>query len=42
MSQVKYPFNPQLGSEHVVLQQEPQTGAIYFTTDTRKIGRAHV
>ena len=37
MSQVKYPFNPQLGSEHVVLQQEPQTGAIYFTTDTRKI-----
>lgn len=37
MSQVKYPFNPVLGPEEIVLQQEPTTGTIYFTTDTRKI-----
>lgn len=37
MSQVQYPFNPVMGSEGIVMQQEPKTGAIYFTTDTRKI-----
>ena len=37
MNQVKHFFDPQLGSESVVLQQEPKTGAVYFTTDTRKI-----
>lgn len=37
MSQIKYPFNPQLGTEEAVLKQNPSKGAVYFTTDTRKI-----
>lgn len=37
MSQTNYPFNPIMGSEKIILQQEPHTGALYFTTDTRKI-----
>lgn len=37
MSQIQYPFNPHLGPERIVLNQEPKTGALYFTTDTRKI-----
>lgn len=37
MSQTYYPFNPQMGTEDIVMKQNPTTGAVYFTTDTRKI-----
>ena len=37
MNEIRYPFNPQMGSEKAVLSQDPKTGFIYFTTDTRKI-----
>jgi hypothetical protein len=32
-----YIFNPILGSENSVLNQEAKNGSLYFTTDTRKI-----
>ena len=32
MNEIRYPFNPQMGSEKAVLSQDPKTGFIYFTT----------
>lgn len=37
MTEMRYPFNPILGSEEKVLAQSSRTGNVYFTTDTRKI-----
>lgn len=37
MSKDLYPFNPAMGQEDTILNQDYQAGAIYFATDTRKI-----
>lgn len=34
---LEYPFQPFIGSEDTVLNYDAIPGAVYFTTDTRKI-----